>query len=416
MLKKWMFMTGLLLMAARASAQVEMEFFQKSTAQTRSATAAASATDARENELYNDGTQYMNESKWDQAVAKFDEAAKLRGRRSEGALYWKAFSQSKLGNQSGALASCADLRKTYPQSRWLKECGALEIQLRGGSRGEESASSEDDDLKLLALNQLMDRDEERALPLVEKFLNNTRSERLRERALFVLAQSQSPKAQQIIGDIARGKSHPELQEKAVQYIGIHGGRRGLDTLAEIYASSNSIPVKRKILQAYGISDDRAHLLTAARSETNSDLQRAAVQGLGVAGAKQELRQLYQETKSSEMKSHILDAMIVDGDDEYFAQVAKSEQDPALRRKAIRGIGISGGRGAGPALVAIYQQYQDPETKRAALEGLFVSDNAKALVDLARQEKDRDMRRRIVEKLSVMDSKEARDYMFEILER
>ena len=38
----------------------------------------------------------------------------------------------------------------------------------------------------------------------------------------------------------------------------------------------------------------------------------------------------------------------------------------------------------------------------------------ALVTLARKETDRDLKRRIVEKLTLMDSPEAKEYMLELL--
>jgi len=53
-------------------------------------------------------------------------------------------------------------------------------------------------------------------------------------------------------------------------------------------------------------------------------------------------------------------------------------------------------------------------KHAVIDGLFFSGNASALVALARKETDRDLKRRIVEKLALMGTPEARDYMLELL--
>jgi len=53
-------------------------------------------------------------------------------------------------------------------------------------------------------------------------------------------------------------------------------------------------------------------------------------------------------------------------------------------------------------------------KHAAIDGLFFSGNGTALVALARKETDRDLKRRIVEKLTLMGTPEARDYMLELL--
>jgi HEAT repeat protein len=154
----------------------------------------------------------------------------------------------------------------------------------------------------------------------------------------------------------------------------------------------------------------------ARSETDPKLQRKAVEGLGVNGARSELRQLYKEARSYDAKRNILEAFIVAGDNDAFLEVARTETDPKLRRKAIEGIGINGGRNAGPTLMGLYTTYKDETTREQIIEALFVSDNAKALVELAKKETDPHMRREIVEKLALMDDKEATDYMIQILDK
>ena len=53
-------------------------------------------------------------------------------------------------------------------------------------------------------------------------------------------------------------------------------------------------------------------------------------------------------------------------------------------------------------------------KSAAIEGLFISGNASALVTLAKKETDRDLKRRIVEKLAIMNSPEATAYLLDLL--
>jgi hypothetical protein len=76
--------------------------------------------------------------------------------------------------------------------------------------------------------------------------------------------------------------------------------------------------------------------------------------------------------------------------------------------------LGGGGRSGETLVNIYNRQSDAGVKRAVIDGLFVSGNASALVSLARKETDSDLKRRIVEKLSLMSAPEARDYMMELL--
>jgi HEAT repeat protein len=376
-------------------------------------------------QAYSDGTKAMDNAAWSQAVAKFDEVIRAKAARVDAATYWKAYSLNKLGRAQEALDSLGDLRKRFPQSRWAQEGRKLEIDIKGpgaintqqdaNPRG--SNSGEDEETKLVALNALMNRDEDRAVPLLEKFLQTNQSKRLRERALFVLAQSDNQQAQALITRIAKGEQYPELQMQAIHQIGIvNADDQNMATLSQIYATTQNQEVKRTILHTFGVSGETDKLLNAARNEKDPKLQREAIHGLGISGAEKELRQLYGELQGEEAKSAVLDAFIIAGDSEGFMNVAKTETNQQLRRQAIRGIGINGGRGSGATLVQIYQQNNDAETKNAALEALFVSDNAQALINLAKQEKDPTMRRRIIDKLSVMDSKEATDYMIEILNK
>ena len=66
------------------------------------------------------------------------------------------------------------------------------------------------------------------------------------------------------------------------------------------------------------------------------------------------------------------------------------------------------------LRSIYTADMNPEVRSAVIEALFIQQNATSLVALARAEKDPAMKRRIVERLSLMKSKDASDYMLELL--
>src|SRR6266404_5035439 len=189
-------------------------------------------------ELYDDGSEDLDENRYDQAESKFKQLADMNGPQTDAALYWKAYSQNRMGKRDSALATIADLKKRFPQSRWQKDAGALEIEVRqttGNPAHPENQS--DDELKMLAIQGLMNSDPERAMPLLEKVLNGSASPREKSKALFVMAQSGSPQSREILGRIARGQSNPELQRKAVEYLGIFGGAESRKTLAEVYASS-----------------------------------------------------------------------------------------------------------------------------------------------------------------------------------
>jgi HEAT repeat protein len=368
--------------------------------------------------LYADGTRAINENRWPDAAGLFDRVAQMHGEHAEGALYWKAYAENKEGQQANALSTCGELRKKYPKSRWLDECGALEIEIRGKSGHPVSPQAEpDENLKLLALNALMQQDQAQAVPILQKILSSDQPEELKSRALFVLAQSQSPQAQALITQIAQGQSGPALQIKAIRMMATQG-KPAVANLASIYQHSSDADVKRVILQSYLITGDSSKLLEAARQETNPELVKTAVHTLGAMSAGQDLLTLYRATNNAQAKADIINALIPAGQNGVSAlsEIAQSEQDPELRRKAIRNLGIAGGKSVAPALVATYQKNTDVETKRAAAQALFLANDAQDLLTLARAEKDLEMKKYLVQQLSLMHDPEATKYMLEILNK
>ncbi len=380
---------------------------------------SASTVVADEASIYADGTRAVNEGRWQDAAGLFDRVAKMHGEHAEGALYWKAYAENKEGQQANALSTCGELRKQYPKSRWIEECGALEIEIRGKSGDPVSPQAEpDQNLKLLAVNALMEQEPAQAVPILEKILTGNQPEEVKKRALFVLAQSRSPQADAVINKVAQGQSGPELQRHAIQMIAAARGKQANETLGKLYTQTSDVRVKKAILQAYMITGDSAKVLEAAKQEKDPELVKTAVHELGAMDAVQDLMGLYRASNNAQSKADIIGALIASGHDGVAAltEIAQSEQDADLRRKAIRNLGISGGMSVAPALVSTYQKNSDPDTKKAAAQALFLANDAHDLIVLARAEKDMNMKQYLVQQLSLMHSQEATDYMMEILNK
>jgi HEAT repeat protein len=375
----------------------------------------AAETDQRADENYERGTERLDEGDWAGAIRAFDTVARGHNSRVDGALYWKAYAQHRAGQQAEALATLAALRSAHPASHWLNDAQALEVEVRQGSGQPVSPESQaDDEIKLMALRGLMESDPARALPHVEKMLQNP-SRKLRDRALFVLAHSDSPEAQRVLLQVAKGGRNPDLQRVAVRYLGAAGNPQGTAALREIYGASTDSRVRKAVLQAWMISGETDAVLQAARGEKDAEMRAEAVRQLGVMGARDAVRELYRADKEPEVRKAALQAMFVGGDAEHLLQVARNEADRELRRMAIRNLGLVGGNDS-TALLSIYEAEKDPEIRQAVVQGLFVQGNARALVDLARKEKDPHAKRDIVQKLSHMDEPEARAYLIELLEK
>lgn len=415
---KTKFLLPAALLASLLSAPVTLAAFEPVTLEPMPHTGEISAPEDQ-NSPYAEGTRAINEGRWSDAGSIFSKIASQRGDRADAAFYWKAYAENKEGQSARALETCADLGRNYPKSRWISECDALRIEIRGASGNPvQPQSAPDDDLKMLALNALMQRDEGRAMPIIQQILDKPGSDKLKEKALFVLANSNTAEAQQAIAQIARGQSNPQLQIKAIRMYAAIKGKQSVGTLSDVYQHSSDEGVKRAILHAYLLTGSPDKLIEAARGEQNPDLVKAAVQSLGAMGATSDLSTLYRDRKDPQARMAILNALVAAGPkgSEMLNTIATTEPDPELRRRAIRNLGVTGGKAATPALLAAYQSSSDLESKKAALDGLFISGDAHDLVSLARAEKNLELKQAIVSKLSVMHSKEATDYMMEILNK
>lgn len=369
---------------------------------------------SHEESYYSRGKGYLDRREYDRAIDEFNKIIEEKGSRADGALYWRAYAQNKIGKRDEALATIAELRKSYPQSRWLDDAKALELEVKqasGQAVAPENAS--DEDLKLLALNSLINTDPERSVPMLEKLLKSSASPKLKERALFVLAQSRSQSGRNILAQVARGGTNPDLQLKAIEYLGVNGTQENQQMLADAYKNSSDINVKRAILRSFMIAHNRDHLMQIARAESNPELKIEAVRQLSVMGGASEL---YSSESSPEVKRAIIQGMIVSGDSQKLLDIARTEKDPKLRSDAINVLGAMGRSKSGDALATLYRQENDPNVKRSILNALFIQSNAPAIIEIAKRETDPALKREAVQKLSVMKSKEATDYLMELLNK
>jgi len=374
--------------------------------------------DAQWDAVYERARQAIERAQWTQALQQFTMLAEANAPRSDAAMYWRAYAFDKMNQHTEALAAVGELFKNFPASRWVPDARALELQLRQRSGQPVAVDAGDDELKLLALQGLQQTAPERAVPLLLKVISDVGSVRLKERALFVLSQSNAPEARATLEKVARGSANPELQVKAVQYIAMSGQPGRVSVLNDIYAASADVDVKRQVLRAFMMAGDRQRVLTAAQTEKTPELRTEAVRQLAMMGAKDELWQMYQKESEPGVKQAILGSLAMSGATPRLIEIATSDRDATLRIAAVRQLGMFGGNrnGVTSTLTSLYAKEQDLQVKRAAIDALFFHGNADALVGLARSETNPALRRDLVQKLSMMKSPAAIDYLTEILNK
>ncbi len=275
-----------------------------------------------DDKTYASGQRAMEEHRWPDAVTAFDKVISEKGDRVDAALYWKAYSLNKLGNTPLAMATCDQLHSQFANSTWNKDCAALSVdsgvdvramadQARAmadqatvkmkmdrirpmikiapfGDFGEEDSGvprGSDEDLKILAINSLMNKDPTAALPLLRGILTSNQSINVKKHALFVLAQSKSPEAESVLHDAALGKLDPQLQLEAIRSMAIFQGKRANDTLAEVYRTTTDPKIKKSIISSMFITKDASRLVEMARNEKDLELKRTIVSHLALMNDK-----------------------------------------------------------------------------------------------------------------------------------
>ncbi|HEY1524618.1 MAG TPA: tetratricopeptide repeat protein [Candidatus Angelobacter sp.] len=373
----------------------------------------AEKANAHEDELYSSAKDALDNGEYDNAIKQFDEVIKIHGRRADGAMYWKAYALNKAGNKAQALTAIGELRKNYPKSNWLRDAGALEQEVRGGGNPEDIS---DEELKLLAIQSLMNSNPEKAVPLLEKIIMGNYPTKLKDKALFVLSQSGSEKAQQILMGLAKANNQPDLQKRAIRDMGMNGNPHNRAVLKEIYNSSSDIGVKKTVFQAWlmcGCKDDVAAL---AKTEKNPELRREAIHYLGMMGGRAELLDFYKNSPDVETREEAVGAMLLCGCSHELAEIVQTEKDPAVLDKAINTLGLVGGDESLAALTKVYNSQADLAMKKKVINALFLHGAGKEMVALAKKETNPELKRSLISKMSLMSSPEISDYMMEILNK
>ena len=262
---------------------------------------------------YDEGQKALREQNWVVAADYFKRAIKEDKESADASMYWRAHALYKAGRKKEAERQLSTLERKYPDSRWVKEAQVLQIEHDTAPVLADVAdeSGMDEDLRMFALAQLMDRDPERALPLVLDMLKSTDSENTRNDTLFMLGMSDDPRAQEAIAQIARDSKDPELQANAIHMLGISSTQPSIDLLADLYKESDNIQVKQAVIQAYMIGDESGELVEILtgllKTEESPELQMDIIRTLGLMDATDELRSIYPTLENSETKAAVLEA-------------------------------------------------------------------------------------------------------------
>jgi HEAT repeat protein len=259
------------------------------------------------------------------------------------------------------------------------------------------APTEDEELALAAMEGLMAQAPERALPIIKKVLAGSQTRLVKQRALFVLSQIDSPEAQEILVQTARS-SDPAMRGEAIRSIGIGGDPKALDGLMAIY-NAGGPDVKGEVLQAWLIAGHKEAVYQAALNAKTEDEANEAIRMLGVMGATDELRKLGDKPNAA---SGLVDAYALSGDLASLRKIAEGSGNRSVRIDAVRKIGLIDSDAARAALREIYTRSTDAEIKDAALQGMLIVGDEQGVLALYKSAKTTEEKRVLLRTLTTMD--------------
>jgi HEAT repeat protein len=362
--------------------------------------------------LYEKAKSAVYEKDYQAAVAALKELVNVYSKSSYYAesLYWLGYSLDKMAASLENLEKGLDMKKeafdrlnmlvtSFPYNSWAKDAKILRVQVAealaeaglkdyrkyiddsvaagvsagvkagieaGVQAGAIAGRKEVDpelELKLVALDALLQMDADKAYPILEKMAREGKDDRLRDKALFVLSQHNDPKITPLLTEIAMKDASAAIREKAIFWLGQRDGDESFAALIKIYDSTADTKLKEKLIFAIGQNG-------SAKAWTT------------------------------------------------LVEIAKTDKDASAREKAIFWIGQSGGKDTTAILLDIYKSSNDAKIKKQVIFAI-AQEGDKAvptLIEMARKETDFELKKQLIFWLGQSNSPEAAKFLKEIIDK
>jgi len=301
----------------------------------------------------------------------------------------------------------------------------------GRSRSSDSrCDDDDDDIRIAALNAVLQMDADRAVPLL-KTVHARRDEGsacLRRKAVFLVSQKRSDETSRILLNAVRNDPDKEVREQAVFWLSQVPGEETVAALDSILQDPKSDPeIQEKAI--FALSQHRSPRAAAIlrayaeRRDRPSDLREKAIFWLGQrrsAENEQFLKDLYKKLENDDLKEKVIFSLSqMGGADNYrwLMDIAlNTRENIELRKKALFWAGQ--GKSVDIAdLVRLYDSMNDREMKEqlifvysqrreeAALDKLF---------QIGRNDPDRELRKKAIFWIGQSRSPRAAQYLQDLI--
>jgi HEAT repeat protein len=295
----------------------------------------------------------------------------------------------------------------------LEAAHAREEAVRSGTAQDtlpaQCAQDPNAEVRVAALNALLQMDGERALPVLKDVLQRRDpcSAPLRRKAVFLVAEGRSAEAEDVLVSVARTDPDPEVRKQAVFWLSQVPTEKAVAALENILTTSQDTDLQAQALFALSQQDSpRAGAILrdyAERSDVPEELREKAVFWIGQHGKPDDvgyLKQLFDRSTTPALKEKILFAVSQSGGEQAGAWLlgvaGDAKQSMDVRKKALFWAGQAGVPIGD--LTSLYDRTTDPALKEQLVFVLSQRSEPAAvdkLIDIARNEKDQQLRKKAI---------------------
>ena len=300
---------------------------------------------------------------------------------------------------------------------------------RAPRAGRSSSCDDDDDIRIAALNGLLQMDAERAVPILKAVLarRDEGSVCLRRKAVWLVSQKRSPETSAILLNAVRSDPDREVREQAVFWLSQVPGEETAIALDSILRASDDPVVQEKAI--FALSQHRSPRAGATlrayaeRRDAPQNLREQAIFWLGQrrsADNAEFLKGLFAKLENDDLKEKVIFSLSqMGGADNYrwMMDIALNQNENIeIRKKALFWAGQ--GRSVDIAdLVRLYDNMKDREMREqlifvysqrredAALEKLF---------DIGKNDPDRELRKKAIFWIGQSRSPRAAQFLQELI--
>ena len=371
--------------------------------------------------------------------------------RAGDALYWAAFALYKNDDLVRARSLLITQQERYTKAATLRDGYSLlaRIQTALAKQGDGEAAAwltryaqpaqpavargcpdedDEDDVRVAALNGLLQMDATNALPILKKVLakRDGCSAGLRRKAVFIVSQKRGGETEDILLDVARNDPDSEVRQQAVFWLSQVGSDRAVTALDSILRSTTDPELQDKAIFALSqIHNARAAQILrdyATNERASDEAREKAIFWLGQQRSPENaafLRGLYAKVTGEDLKEKVIFSLSQMGgadNGRWLMDIALNEREPVeMRKKALFWAGQTGGNLE--QLVGLYDRMQDQEMKEQLIFVYSQRHEAAALdqlIRIAKTEQDKELRKKAIFWLGQSHDPRAAQVLLEII--